>query len=61
MKNKLTVTRGVGGGGEEMKKAKGSQGTHIKDPWTKTMGGIECGRWGWVGWGRVMGGKWGGN
>ena len=23
------------------------------------VGGIECGRWGWIGWGRVMGGKWG--
>ena len=58
IKNNLTVTRegrvimGKEGDGS-------SQGTCIKDPWTKTMGWgrIEGGRWGWVGWGRVMGKK----
>ena len=39
---------------------KGLQGTCIKDPWTKSMGGrIEGRRWGWVGgWGKVVVGKW---
>ena len=34
-----------------------SQGTCVKDPWTKTMvaGRTECGRWGWLGQGKVMG------
>ena len=43
IKNKLTVTKGVGRGGKWVKKGKGHQGTCIKDPWTKTMGG---GLWG---------------
>ena len=31
----------------------------MKDPWTKPkQGGIEDGRWGWVTWERVVGGKW---
>ena len=37
-RNKLTVTRGAGGGGEWGKKAKGHQGTCIRDPWTKPTG-----------------------
>ena len=40
-------------------KGKPLQGTCIKDPWTKPKGGkIEGGRWGWVGWGQVVTGKW---
>ena len=40
-------------------KGKGHQGTWVKDPWTKPkVGGIEGGRWGWVGQGRVVAGKW---
>ena len=36
-----------------------SQETCIKDPWTKPKGGrIEGGRWGWVGWEKVVAGKW---
>ena len=59
MKNKLTVTRGEGERGNMGKKGKGHQGTCMKDPWTKPKGGrTECGRWGWVGWSRVVGGKW---
>ena len=37
---------------------KRSQGTHIKDPWTKTMGRAGLNRGGGEG-GRVMGRKWG--
>ena len=63
IKNKLTVTRGEKEKDNRAKKGKVRQGTCIKDPWTKTteVGGLEteCGRWGWVGQGRVMGGKWG--
>ena len=41
------------------KKGKGHQGTCIKDIRTKPKGGrIEGGRWGWVGWGKVVVGKW---
>ena len=47
------------GGDNRGKKGKGCQGTCIKDPWTKSKGGrIEGGRWGWVGQGRVVEGKW---
>ena len=58
IKNKLTVTRGEGAGGNRAKKGKGHQGTCIKDPWTKTTVRlrIECGRRGWVGQERVRGG-----
>ena len=48
-KNKLTVTRGEGAGGQWEKKGEGSgQGTCIKDPWAKTTGGgrFGYGRWG---------------
>ena len=58
-KNKLTVTTGEGRGegNNGAKKGKGLQGTCTKDPWTKTMRGgrVECGMWGWIGPGRVMG------
>ena len=57
IKNKLTVTRsGVGGVqlGEERKGLR--QGTCMKYPWTKTMGGIESGGWE-CGAGETNGGK----
>ena len=39
IKNKLTVIRGVEGGGKWGKEGEGSsQETYMKDPWTKTMG-----------------------
>ena len=32
--------------------------TTIKDSWTKPSGGgIKGGRWGWLGWGEVVGGE----
>ena len=38
---------------------KGHRGTYIKDTWTKPKGGrTEGGRWEWLGWGGVVGGKW---
>ena len=41
------------------KKGKSHKGTCIKDPWTKPKGVKMKGRrWGWVGWGKVMGRKW---
>ena len=50
------VNRGRGDNVE--KKGKVHPGTCIKDPWTKPkVGRIEGGRWGWVGQGRVVGGK----
>ena len=39
IKNKETVTRGEGRGGNGMKKGKDHQGTCIKDTWTKTKRG----------------------
>ena len=49
----------MGRGDNGEKKAKGHQGTCIKHPWTKPKRGrIEVGRWGWVGLGRVVAGKW---
>ena len=34
-------------------------GTYIKDIWTKPKGGrIEGVRWGWLGWGGLVGGRW---
>ena len=59
IKNKLSITRGVGGDGQWGKTGKGHQGTCIKDPWTKPKGvGLRVG--GRDGWGReeVDGGKW---
>ena len=51
IKNKLTVTRGKGGGDNGGQKGKGHQRTCIKDPRTKPKGArIEGGRWGQ--WGR---------
>ena len=41
------------GGHNGQKKGKGHQGTCIKDPWR-----VEGGRWGLVGWRRVVVGKW---
>ena len=36
----------------------GFSGTDIKDTWTNPKRGrIEGGRWGWLGWGQVVGGK----
>ena len=41
------------------KKGKGCQGMCIKDTWAKPKGGrTEGGRWGWVGQGKVVAGKW---
>ena len=62
IKNKLTVTRaGKGKGDNGEKKGKGCPGTCIKDSREKTTGRgrIEFGGWGWVGRGKVVGGKWG--
>ena len=43
----------------EGKKGKACQRICIKDPWTKPKKGrIEGGRWGWVGLGKVVAGKW---
>ena len=57
IKNKLTVTRGEWDGDNGGKKQKGHQGPCIKDPKTKTMAGIQCGREEWAGPGRGMGKK----
>ena len=38
IKNKLTVTRGEGGGDNGGRKGKGHQGTCIMDTWTKPKG-----------------------
>ena len=40
-KNKLTVSRGDGGGEQQGKKRKDYLGTVIMDPWTKTVGGED--------------------
>ena len=58
IKNKLTVTRGEGIMG---KKGKGQVKDMYKGPMDKAngVGRIESRRWGWVGQGRIMGGKWG--
>ena len=56
IKNKLTVTRGEREGTNGGKGEGASQGTFVKDPWTKTMG--EGGSGGWVGQRRVIGEKW---
>ena len=46
----------MGNGGKE---GKGHQRTYIKDPQTKPRrGSIEGRRWGWMGWGKVVVGKW---
>ena len=46
-------------GGNKGGKGEGLSGTCIKGPWTKPKGGrIKGGRWGWLGWGQVVGWKW---
>ena len=41
------------------KKGEGLSGTCIKDTWTKPKRGkIKGGRWAWLGWREVVGGKW---
>ena len=55
IKNKLTVTRRNNG----KKRGESHQGTSIKDPWAKpNEGRIEGGRWEWLRWQGVVGGKW---
>ena len=56
-KERTDSNQSGGEGDNRGKKGKGRQGTCINDPWTKTMGQrkTECGRWQWVGQGRVMG------
>ena len=52
---KLTVTRGEVGA-DNREKGEGHQGTRIKDSWTKPKWGrMEGGRWGWLGWGGLVG------
>ena len=48
IKNKLTVTRGLGERDNGGKKEKDCQGTCIKDPWTNTTWreGLNVGGWG---------------
>ena len=46
-------------GGNGGKRGKGCQGTYIKDTRTKSkVGRMEGERWGWLGLGVVVGGKW---
>ena len=41
------------------RKGEGFSGTSMRDTWTKPKrGGIKGGRWEWLGWKRVVGGKW---
>ena len=57
IKNKLMVTRGESKGVNGGMKGK-SQGIYIKNTWAKTSGGggrTECGRWGRLRRGKVMG------
>ena len=60
IKNKLTVTSGMGGEGQQVKEGEGyGQGTCIKDPWTRTMGSgltVGVGVWSWNG-KAMVGGK----
>ena len=59
IKNKLTVARGEVGGDNGGKGGEGLSGTCIKDTWATPKGGtIEGGRWGCLGLGGVVGGKW---
>ena len=40
------------------RREEGFSGTTIKDTWiTSRVGRIRGGRWGWLGWGGVVGGK----
>ena len=61
IKNKLTVTRGEGGGDQQGKEGEGSsQETCIKDPRTETMGGMieyrrqAVGKAGESNWGKMV-------
>ena len=46
-------------GGDNGSKGEGFSGTYIKDTWTKPKRGrIKGGKWGWLGSGGVVGGKW---
>ena len=46
-------------GGNKWGKGEGFSGTTIKDTWTKPkVGRIKGGKWGWLGWGGVVGGEW---
>ena len=59
IEKKLTVIIEEGIGHNRGKKGKGRQRTCTKDPWTKSeVGRIEGGRWGKVGWKKVVVGKW---
>ena len=60
IKNKLTVTRGVGGGGT-MEERRGRVKEHVQRTHGHGHcgGGLNVGGGGWVGQERVMGGKWG--
>ena len=45
-------------GGDNGAKQGGFSETTIKDTWTKPRGGgSRGGKWGWLGWGGVVGGK----
>ena len=58
IKNKVTVTR-VDGRITGERRGRVVGGTGIKDPWRKSKGvRIQGGRWGWVGQGKVVAGKW---
>ena len=59
IKNNLTVTRRERRGMTGKEGEGSSQGTCIKDPWTKTRGVLNVGSGEWGGEGRVMRGKWG--
>ena len=53
------ILRGRGEGGNGGKKGKGCHGTYVRYPWTKPKGHrIKGGRWGLLGWGEVVAGKW---
>ena len=56
IKDKLTVTRGERGGGQQGTEGEGLLSNMHKAPTDRDNGEgrTECGRWGWVG-GRVMG------
>ena len=49
IRNKVTVTRGKGRGGNREEKGNGHSGTCIKDTWTKPNG-VRLMVGGWDGW-----------
>ena len=58
IKNRLTVTRGEVGGDKGGTEGRGFRNMY-KGHMDNTKGGrIEGERWGWLGWGEVMWGKW---